>query len=112
SQIPGPCGCAHCAAAGPWDKTNQPRGRNVRPRSVSERWLILEPGGGQTMFKRLRWGAGVLAVAAAALLILPQTSDAGRRGGGGRGGARAGGYRGGNWGGYRGYGYGGYRGYG
>jgi uncharacterized protein (TIGR03000 family) len=53
------------------------------------------------MLKRFAWGAGVLAVAGATLLLTPQTSEAQRRGGG------WGGYRGGSWGGYRGGGWGG-----
>jgi len=63
------------------------------------------------MFRRYLFrGALALGLSAAALLLMPETSYAQRRGGGFRGGGwSGGGYRGG-WGGYRG-GWGGYRGY-
>jgi len=68
------------------------------------------------MFRRYIFrGALALGLAAAALLLMPETSYAQRRGGGFRGGGwSGGGYRGGyggGWGGYRGGWGGGYRGY-
>jgi uncharacterized protein (TIGR03000 family) len=59
------------------------------------------------MLRRSLWSVGVLAIAAAALLLTPQISEAQRRGGWGGWGGGWGGYRGG-WGGNYGYGYPGY----